>query len=74
MQEVILVNEEDMPIGTMEKMAAHEHALLHRAFSVFIFNKNGKMLLQQRAMSKYHSPGLWTNACCSAACRNSFNS
>ncbi len=65
MQEVILVNEEDMPIGTMEKMAAHEQALLHRAFSIFIFNSNGLMLLQQRAMSKYHSPGLWTNACCS---------
>ncbi len=65
MQEVILVNEEDIPIGTMEKIAAHELALLHRAFSVFIFNSNGRMLLQQRAMSKYHSPGLWTNACCS---------
>lgn len=65
MQEVILVNEQDMPIGTMEKMAAHEQALLHRAFSVFIFNSYGLMLLQQRAMGKYHSPGLWTNTCCS---------
>jgi isopentenyl-diphosphate delta-isomerase len=65
MQEVILVNEEDTPIGTMEKMAAHEQALLHRAFSVFIFNSKGLMLLQQRATTKYHSPGLWTNACCS---------
>ena len=65
MQEVILVNEQDEPIGVMEKMEAHEKALLHRAFSVFLFNKNGDMLLQQRALSKYHSPGLWTNACCS---------
>ena len=65
MQEVILVNENDTPIGTIEKMAAHEQALLHRAFSVFIFNSNGLMLLQQRAVTKYHSPGLWTNACCS---------
>ena len=65
MQEVILVNEQDQPIGVMEKMEAHEKALLHRAFSVFLFNKNGEMLLQQRAWSKYHSPGLWTNACCS---------
>jgi isopentenyl-diphosphate delta-isomerase len=65
MQQVILVNEQDEQIGLMEKMEAHEKALLHRAFSVFIFNKEGLMLLQQRAMSKYHSPGLWTNACCS---------
>ena len=64
-EEVILVNEEDAPIGTMEKMEAHRKALLHRAFSVFIFNSQGKMLLQQRAGDKYHSPGLWTNACCS---------
>jgi isopentenyl-diphosphate delta-isomerase len=63
--EVILVNEADEEIGTMEKMEAHEKALLHRAFSVFIFNSKGEMLLQQRADSKYHSPGLWTNACCS---------
>jgi len=64
-EEVILVNENDEAIGTMEKMAAHEKAILHRAFSVFIFNAEGKMLLQQRAFSKYHSGGLWTNACCS---------
>ncbi len=63
--EVILVDEHDTEIGVMEKMAAHEQALLHRAFSVFIFSKNGFMLLQQRALSKYHSGGLWTNACCS---------
>jgi isopentenyl-diphosphate delta-isomerase len=64
-EEVILVNEEDMPLGTMEKMEAHRKALLHRAFSVFIFNSKGQMLLQRRAPGKYHSPGLWTNACCS---------
>lgn len=65
MQQVILVNEQDEQIGLLEKMEAHEKALLHRAFSVFIFNKEGLMLLQQRATNKYHSPGLWTNACCS---------
>ena len=63
--EVVLVNETDEQIGTMEKMAAHRNAVLHRAFSVFIFNGKGEMLLQQRAMRKYHSGGLWTNACCS---------
>lgn len=63
--DVILVNEKDEPIGTMEKMAAHEQALLHRAFSVFIFNSKREMLLQQRSSLKYHSGGLWTNACCS---------
>lgn len=65
LQEVILVNEQDEPIGVMEKMAAHEQARLHRAFSVFIFNTKGEMLLQKRSLGKYHSPGLWTNACCS---------
>jgi isopentenyl-diphosphate delta-isomerase len=65
LHEVILVNEKDEPIGVMEKMAAHEQALLHRAFSIFIFNSEGLMLLQKRAATKYHSPGLWTNACCS---------
>jgi isopentenyl-diphosphate Delta-isomerase len=64
-QEVILVNEQDEQIGTMEKMEAHRKAVLHRAFSVFIFNAKGEMLLQQRARHKYHSAGLWTNACCS---------
>lgn len=63
--EVILVNQKDEEIGKMEKMEAHRRALLHRAFSVFIFNSNGEMLLQQRADNKYHSGGLWTNACCS---------
>ena len=65
MQHVILVNEHDEPIGTMEKLEAHRKSILHRAFSVFIFNEKGEMLLQQRALGKYHSPGLWTNACCS---------
>jgi len=65
MEEVILVDEQDNPLGTMEKMAAHEQALLHRAFSVFLFNSKGEMLLQKRALTKYHSGGLWTNACCS---------
>jgi isopentenyl-diphosphate Delta-isomerase len=62
---LILVDKHDMPTGTAEKMEAHEKALLHRAFSVFIFNSKGEMLLQQRALKKYHSGGLWTNACCS---------
>jgi isopentenyl-diphosphate Delta-isomerase len=64
-KQVILVNERDEPIGAMDKMEAHVKALLHRAFSVFIFNSKGEMLLQQRADGKYHSAGLWTNACCS---------
>ena len=63
--QVILVDVNDRPVGSMEKMQAHEQGLLHRAFSVFIFNGKGEMLLQQRTLSKYHSGGLWTNACCS---------
>lgn len=62
---MILVNQEDEPIGTMPKMEAHEKAELHRAFSVFILNSKGEVMLQQRAASKYHSPLLWTNTCCS---------
>ena len=62
---IVLVNEQDEAIGTMEKMEAHEKGLLHRAFSVFIFNDNDEMLLQRRSLKKYHSGGLWTNACCS---------
>ena len=65
LEEVVLVNEKDEPVGTMEKMEAHRQAVLHRAFSVFVFNKNGDVLMQQRAFSKYHSGGLWTNTCCS---------
>ena len=64
-QMLVLVDERDNAVGTMEKMEVHQKALLHRAFSVFIFNSNGEMLLQRRALSKYHSGGLWTNACCS---------
>ena len=64
-EEVILVNQENEQIGTMPKMEAHEKALLHRAFSVFIVNDDGEIMLQQRAASKYHSPLLWTNTCCS---------
>jgi isopentenyl-diphosphate delta-isomerase len=64
-EQVILVDVNDIPIGSMEKMEAHEKGLLHRAFSVFIFNDKNEMLLQQRALNKYHSGGLWTNACCS---------
>jgi isopentenyl-diphosphate delta-isomerase len=62
---IILVNEHDDMIGAMDKMEAHKQGLLHRAFSIFIFNGKGEMLLQQRALTKYHSAGLWTNACCS---------
>ncbi len=65
MEKVILVNENDEVTGEIEKLEAHKKALLHRAFSIFIFNNKGEMLLQQRAMHKYHSAGLWTNACCS---------
>jgi isopentenyl-diphosphate delta-isomerase len=62
---VILVNEKNEQLGLMPKMEAHEKALLHRAFSVFVFNENNELLLQQRAATKYHSPLLWTNTCCS---------
>ena len=61
----ILVDEKDNPIGLMEKIKAHEEAVLHRAFSVFVINTKGELLLQKRALHKYHSPGLWTNTCCS---------
>lgn len=63
--DVILVNENDEALGTTEKMEAHRKGLLHRAFSVFIFDGEGRMLLQQRAAGKYHGGLLWTNACCS---------
>ncbi|MDT0559299.1 isopentenyl-diphosphate Delta-isomerase [Ichthyenterobacterium sp. W332] len=64
-EHVILVNEHDEKVGLMPKLEAHEKALLHRAFSVFIFNSKNELMLQQRALHKYHSPGLWTNTCCS---------
>lgn len=64
-ENVILVNENDEQIGLMPKMEAHEKAVLHRAFSVFVMNDKGETMLQQRAAHKYHSPLLWTNTCCS---------
>ncbi|MBX2917259.1 MAG: isopentenyl-diphosphate Delta-isomerase [Cyclobacteriaceae bacterium] len=65
MEEVILVDEQDQEIGTMEKLAAHKLGKLHRAFSILVFNSKGELMLQQRALGKYHSGGLWTNTCCS---------
>ncbi|UKM64609.1 isopentenyl-diphosphate Delta-isomerase [Flavobacteriaceae bacterium GSB9] len=64
-EKVILVNEKDEQLGLMPKMEAHEKALLHRAFSVFVFNDENELMVQQRALHKYHTPGLWTNTCCS---------
>lgn len=64
-EKVILVNEQDQPIGLMGKLEAHEKAILHRAFSVFVLNEQNEIMLQQRAAQKYHSPLLWTNTCCS---------
>jgi len=64
-EKVILVNESDEQLGLMAKMEAHEKGVLHRAFSVFLFNDKKELLLQRRAVTKYHSPGLWTNTCCS---------
>jgi isopentenyl-diphosphate Delta-isomerase len=65
MEKVILVDKHDNAIGTMEKMEAHHRGALHRAFSVLVFNSEGKILLQKRSANKYHSAGLWTNTCCS---------
>jgi isopentenyl-diphosphate delta-isomerase len=65
MEQVILVNENDEEIGSMEKMQAHVEARLHRAFSVFVFNAKNELMLHKRAAHKYHSGGLWTNTCCS---------
>ena len=62
---VVLVDEQDKKIGVEEKIAAHKKGLLHRAFSIFIFNSRGQMLIQKRAAGKYHSAGLWSNTCCS---------
>jgi isopentenyl-diphosphate delta-isomerase len=64
-EEVILVNDLDEPIGLMPKLEAHQKAVLHRAFSVFVLNDQNEIMLQQRAHHKYHSPLLWTNTCCS---------
>lgn len=64
-EQVILVDAQDNEIGYMEKQEAHEKGSLHRAFSVFVYNSAGELLLQRRALHKYHSGGLWTNTCCS---------
>lgn len=64
-EDVILVDENDMPIGMANKLTAHELGQLHRAFSVIVFSPQGQILLQQRTMQKYHSRGVWTNVCCS---------
>lgn len=64
-ESVVLVNEKDEKVGLMPKLEAHEKGLLHRAFSVFVFNDKGQVLLQQRALHKYHTPGKWANTCCS---------
>ena len=64
MEHVILVDEADNEIGTMEKMEAHRKGVLHRAFSILLFNSKGEVLLQKRSVKKYHSGGLWTNTCC----------
>ena len=73
MEKVLLVDENDTPHGEMEKLEAHQRALLHRAVSVFIFNSNNKLLLQKRALNKYHSPGLWTNTACTHPFLNESN-
>jgi isopentenyl-diphosphate delta-isomerase len=65
MEKVILVDKLDKEIGTMEKQEAHIKGVLHRAFSIFVFNSKKELLLQRRAKTKYHSAGLWTNTCCS---------
>ena len=70
MENVVLVDELDNEIGLMEKIEAHKKGLLHRAFSIFIFNDKQELLLQQRALSKYHSAGLWSNTCCSHPRKN----
>ena len=65
MENVILVDKQDNMIGAMEKLEVHRKGLLHRAYSILVFNAKGELLLQKRAVSKYHSGGLWSNACCS---------
>jgi len=65
MEQVILVDEQDNVVGAMDKLDAHRQGVLHRAFSIVIFNSKGELLLQKRSVNKYHSGGLWTNSCCS---------
>jgi isopentenyl-diphosphate delta-isomerase len=67
---VILVDKDDHELGLMEKLEVHQKGLLHRAFSVFLLNDSNQLLLQKRALDKYHSPGLWTNTCCSHPRKN----
>lgn len=69
-EQLILVDEKDNQIGTMDKLSVHQKGLLHRAFSIFIFNSKDELLLQQRAAHKYHSPLLWSNTCCSHPLNN----
>ncbi|QEM82258.1 isopentenyl-diphosphate Delta-isomerase [Halomonas binhaiensis] len=64
-EKIILIDNDDNPIGAEEKLKVHQLGLLHRAFSIFIFDSNGRLMLQRRALHKYHSAGLWTNTCCS---------
>ena len=63
-ERVVLVDSSDREVGTEEKLAAHQRGVLHRAFSVFVFDPSGRLLLQRRAAIKYHSAGLWSNSCC----------
>ena len=72
-ENVVLVDRNDNPMGLMPKLEAHEKGVLHRAFSVFILNQKGQLMLQRRALDKYHSPGLWTNTCCSHPRENESN-
>lgn len=69
-EKVVLVDKNDQELGAMNKMEAHEKGVLHRAFSVFVFDNNDKLIMQRRALSKYHSPGLWANTCCSHPRKN----
>lgn len=64
-ERVVLVDADDVEVGTMSKSRAHQEGRLHRAFSIFLFNREGRLLLQRRSALKYHSAGLWTNSCCS---------
>ena len=64
-EKVILVNEADVQLGLMDKLKAHQQGLLHRAFSLYLFNESGQLLIQRRSLDKYHCPGIWANTCCS---------
>ncbi len=64
LEKVVLVNDQNEPIGLMDKLLAHQLGTLHRAFSVFVFSLKNELLLQKRASTKYHSPNQWANSCC----------